>query len=315
MRLVVGEGGEGLPAPGFADFGEVEVNEGGFEAFVAEVGGDLPDMGSPFEEVGGVAVAEGVDDKLGVFFGEAAFDFGDFPSGPGGAVAHGFAAVVEGLPEAGAGTFPTAPRGRKEPAWVAVPGPEATQPLDEFGGNGDVAFVAAFGVAMGNADGVAPTVDVGGLEVEGFAETQAALVDGGEEGAVATVVEGAQKESDFLAGEDVREGFLAFNFDLAPDLPAQAEVVLVEGADGAEGLVDGAGGEVALGLEVEEEVEDLSARQVGKVRLGVVTVELPDPAEVGFGRSLAQSFELDKAGEFLIPILRSEAVILSVFLT
>ena len=102
-------------------------------------------------------------------------------------------------------------------------------------------------------------VDVGGFEVKGFVEPEAALVDGGEERAVSTVAEGGQQAGDLFTSENVWERFLAFDFDLGPDLPAMVEVIAVESAQGTDGLVDSGAGEVALGLEVEEEVEDLGA--------------------------------------------------------
>ena len=131
---------------GFADFGEVEVNEGGLEGAMTEVSRDLSDVDSGFQKVGGVAVAQGVDDELGMFLGEAALHFGEFPDLPGRAVTHGFATVVEGLLEGDPGGFPTASGGGKDPVGVAVPGPEAAQPGEEFGGDGDEAFVATFGM-------------------------------------------------------------------------------------------------------------------------------------------------------------------------
>lgn len=76
------------------------------------------------------------------------------------------------------------------------------------------------------------------------------MVDGGEEGAVSAIAKGAQKQMDFFAGEDVREWFFALDFDFGPDLPFAVEVVAVEGADGAKGLIDGGGSEFALALEV-----------------------------------------------------------------
>lgn len=77
----------------------MKVDEGGFEGSVAEVGGDLPNVGTALEEVGGVAVAQGVDDELGVLAIEPALDFGNLVGGPGAGVGHGFTAVVEGLLE------------------------------------------------------------------------------------------------------------------------------------------------------------------------------------------------------------------------
>jgi hypothetical protein len=78
-------------------------------------------------------------------------------------------------------------------------------------------------------------------------------------------------------------------------------MVAVEGAQGADGLVEGGAGELAVVLEVEEEVEDLAAVEIGERRVRVVAGELGGPAEVGFYGAPAEAFEVDEAGVILIP--------------
>ena len=75
-----------------------------------------------------------------------------------------------------------------------------------------------------------------------------------------------------------------------------------EGADGADRLVDGGGRELAFALEMDQEVEDWSTFEVGEMLVRVMVGELPDPAEVGMGGSLAETFELDKTSAILIPL-------------
>lgn len=251
MGVLSGGKGEDRFAPlGLAELGKVKVNEGGLEATVAKVGGDLADVCTAFEEVRGVAVTQGVDDELFVLFGKSAFDLADFEGGPNAGVAHGFATVVKGLFDRDAGAFPAASGGGEEPVRVAMPLPEGAQAGEKLGGDGDVALMAAFGMFAGDADGEGLAVDVGGADVEGFVKPQAAMVYGGEEGAVAAIAKGAEELLNFLAGEDVRKRFFALDFDLGPDLPFAVEVVAVEGADGTDGLVYGGGSEFALALEV-----------------------------------------------------------------
>ena len=110
-----------------------------------------------------------------------------------------------------------------------------------------------------DADDESLAIDVFGADAVALRQAESALIHDGEEGAVSAIAKGAQKEVDFLAGEDVRKRFFASDFDLGPDLPAEVEVVSVEGAQGAEGLIYGAALEVELGLEMEEEVEDGAA--------------------------------------------------------
>ena len=59
--------------------------------------------------------------------------------------------------------------------------------------------------------------------------------------------------------------------------------------------------------------QDGATLQIGKVLAGIVSGQLFDPAEVGVGAALAKSFELDKAGEFLIPLLGSDDVLWPIY--
>ena len=70
------------------------------------------------------------------------------------------------------------------------------------------------------------------------------------------------------------------DFDLLPDLPVPPEVVPVEGAQGTDGLVDGAALEVALRLQMNQEVQDLGLAETWKLGVGIVVGELDDPADV-----------------------------------
>lgn len=145
-----------------------------------------------------------------------------------------------------------------------------------------------------------------GLISRASLQTQAALIDDGAKGAVAAVAEGAQQAGDFVAGEDVGQRFVALDVDLFPDVPVEAEVVAVEGAQSADGLVEGAGPELALVLEVDEEVEHAHRGERGEVLTGEVAGELADPAVVSQAAALGEAFELDEAGEVLIPGSRRE---------
>jgi hypothetical protein len=124
----------------------VEIDEGGLERGVAEVGGDLAQAGAGVEHVGGVAVAQGVGADFIVLFDQAAFGARDVHGGPGAGVGHGAAAVVEGLLQRDAGAFPTAAGRGKKPVGIAVPGPEAAQADEQCGADGDFAGLAALGV-------------------------------------------------------------------------------------------------------------------------------------------------------------------------
>ena len=162
---------------------------------------------------------------------------------------------------------------------------------------------------MGDAQDKARAVDVFRSDIKGLAEAQATLIDEGEVGAVASVAKSAQELGDFLAGENVGQWLDALDVDFRPDFPSLAEMVAVEGAQGADGLVEGGAGELAVSLEVDQEVEDLPRIEIGELNVGVVVGKLGGPAEVGLDGAIAQPFELDVAEVILIPRGRRECVI------
>ena len=141
------------------------------------------------------------------------------------------------------------------------------------------------------------------------------MIDEGEEGAVTTVIEGFKEGADVLWTDDVRKRFVAFWFDLIPDLPLLAEVVTKESLESLLGLVNGGAGKLTHVLAMDEKVLNLRCAQFRDVKLRVVPGELANPSRVVLDGFRAQSCKLDKAKVILIPIFRSEAVILSVFLT
>ncbi len=121
------QGAEGSSGLGFTDGGEVKVDEGGLEGSVTEVGGDLTNVGTAFQKVGGEAVTQSVDDELEMFFAETAFHFSELEGSPGATVVHGFTTVMEGLLEGNAGAFPATSGCGKEPVGIAMPLPEGAK--------------------------------------------------------------------------------------------------------------------------------------------------------------------------------------------
>ena len=151
----------------FAHGGEVEVEEGGLERGVTEVGGELMKLGAALEHVGGVGMTQGVGADLVVCFTEATLGRGDFDGGPDAGFGHVMLAVVHGLAQGDAGGFPAAPDTGEEPVNIAMGLPKGAQAGEQRGGDGD--FTGLPSLAVADADDEALRVDVLGLEREGFA--------------------------------------------------------------------------------------------------------------------------------------------------
>jgi hypothetical protein len=86
-------------------------------------------------------------------------------------------------------------------------------------------------------------------------------------------------------------------------------MVAVKGAQSADRLVEGGAGELALVLEVEQEIEDLARIEIRERVIRIMIGKLRCPAEVGFYGALAQTFDLDEAAVILIPRGGCECVI------
>jgi hypothetical protein len=128
-----------------------------------------------------------------------------------------------------------------------------------------------------------------------------------EDGPEAVLTNRAEELADLLATHDVGQRLIAADLDLVPALPLTLEMIAVEGAQGAHGLVDGGVLQLAPGAQRDEEIQDLALAEV--LRGGRLTVprELPQPVQVGLAAARLQVFEFDKANEVLIPRLRGDA--------
>ena len=102
----------------------------------------------------------------------------------------------------------------------------------------------------------------------------------------------------------------ALDVDLFPNVPVEAEVVAVKGAQAADGLIESGRGEFAVVLEVDEEIEHAGRGQCGEILVREMILELGDPSMIALAATLGETFELDKTGEVLIPRSRRECVYL-----
>ena len=148
-------------------------------------------------------------------------------------------------------------------------GVELAQAGKELGGDGNFTRLAGFGLE--DVDDEALAVDVPGLDGECFVEAQSGLIDHGAKSTIAAVAESAKELGDFVAGEDVGQRLFALDVDLFPNVPVEAEVVAVEGAQAADGLIEGGGGELPFVLKVDEEVEHAVRGKRGEILIGEVT--------------------------------------------
>jgi hypothetical protein len=180
--------------------------------------------------------------------------------------------------------------------------PKGAEPLDERVGDGDLAILAALG--SDDADDSARGVDVAGLEADDLAEAQAAVIHEDEDGEETSLADRAEEAGDFIPAQDIGQLFDAANLDLAPALPLAAEVVAVEGAQGADGLIDGGVLQLPLLAQGNEEVEDLVLAELRGITLRVGLVELAHPVEVAGAGSWREATEIDTAFEVAPPLLR-----------
>ena len=145
-------------------------------------------------------------------------------------------------------------------------------------GQGDVAVAVA--LAGADVQEHALRIDVADLQVEGFAQAQAAGVDGGQGDAMIQGGDAGQDAAHLGGGEDdgqLELGGGAGQFDLGG--PGAVEGFLPEELDGADGLGGSLAGEAPFGLEMDEVLAQfLGGDQVG--RAVEVLGQLADAGEV-----------------------------------
>lgn len=124
------------------------------------------------------------------------------------------------------------------------------------------------------------TIDVLGADLKSLRHAHPALIEKGEIGAVATIAEGVEKLGNFFASEDGGKCLLAFDFDLRPYPPSESEMIAKECAQSADGLVNRRAFEIALGLEMQEEIKNLPTLEGRDVLVWIVSYELVEPTEV-----------------------------------
>ena len=100
------------------------------------------------------------------------------------------------------------------------------------------------------------------MDSEGFEEAQSAVIDEGEEGAVAAVLEGVEEDADVFWADDVGKWLVALGFNLIPNVPLMSEVVSEEAFESLLGLVDGGACKLLNILPMDDEIQDLCGSQI-----------------------------------------------------
>jgi hypothetical protein len=237
---------------GLAERRQVGVEGGDVGVFVAEVDLDLAEVFALFEQMGRVAVTQGV--AMRVFF-----DVAGFQREAEGALERGAAHRLGG----GGCALAIVALGGEEQRWVAMGFPELAQEQERALGQRDVAVAAA--LAGADVEEAPFGIHVADFQAQGFAQTQAAGVDGGQGDAMIQGGHGHQDATHLGSGEhdgELELGIGANQLQLVG--PGALEGFFPEELEGADDLGGGLAGEFLFGLEVEAVLTELlGGDQVG----------------------------------------------------
>jgi hypothetical protein len=265
----------GTGCRGAADTGEVAGDDVGVDpvgawAVVAEELLNVTEVCAGLEEVGGEAVAEGVDGELLGDSGAEAGALEDFLEGAGGKVAAGSATG-------------------EEPAFGSF---EVHAGADDRGGSiGEDGIAVLAALAGADAEEASVVVEVAGAEADDFADAEAGGVDEHEGGPVLDVADGGEDAADFVAAEDGGEAAVLAGLG-EREGEVNAEDVVSEESEGADGLSVVGGGASLDG-------EDMAARVLGAAGVrgvGQGGQESADVAEVELARARAVSAKQELVG-------------------
>jgi len=261
-------GHEGIQAflmLGATETGQVGVDDGGGGTLVAEVDLELAEVFALFEQVSRVRVTQAMD--MGLFL-DATGVQGQAEGALEGGATHRFGG--------GGGPLAVVSLGGEQEPGMAMGFPAFPEQEQGALRQGDVAVAVA--LAGADVEEHALGVDVADFQVEGFAQAQAAGVDGGQGDAMIQGGDGGQDLAHLGGGEDDGESELGGGADqLDLGRPGTAEGFFPEELEGADGLGGGGAGEMPFGLEVEK----VLAQFFGTDLVGGLAVVLGQVADAG----------------------------------
>jgi len=237
---------------GFAEGRQVGVENGDVGIFVAEVDLDLTEVFALFEQVGGVTVAQGVDMRV---FLDAAGLQGEAEGALERGAAHGLGG--------GGGALTGVAFGGEEQRGVSMGFPLLAQEPERALGQGDVTVAAA--LAGADMEEAALGIDVAHFQAQGFAQAQAAGIDGGQGDAMIRGRHGRQEAAHLGGGEHDGEFEAGIGADQLEFVGPEAfEGFFPEELEGADDLGGGLAGELFFVFEVEAVLTELlGGDQVG----------------------------------------------------
>ena len=235
---------------GLAERGQVGVDDGGYRAAVTEVDLELAEIFALLQQVGGIAVPEGVN--VGGFL-DAAGTQSQAEATLERAAAHRLGGGGRAL---AAVTF-----GWEEEAGMAMALPACTEQQEGALREGDVTVTVA--LAATDVQEHALRVNVADLQVQALAQAQATGIDGDQGDAVVQRRHRGEDATDLRGGQDDGELELRGGPDeLDLGGPGSVERLLPEVLDGTDGLGGTGAGEAAVGLEVEEVLPEVLGAEV-----------------------------------------------------
>jgi hypothetical protein len=254
---------------GFAETGQMGVDGRDGRTLVAEVDLDLPEVLALFQEMGRVTVAQTVNVR-------GLLDAADPQPEPEGPLQSGALDRFGG----GGGALAAVTFGREEPGFMPMSLPLFSEQLEGALRQGDIAVRVAF--ARADVQEHALGIHVPNLEIQPFAQAEAARVDGAQTNAMIKSFDLGQNFAHFLGGENDGQ----FELRIGPDQldfggPGLAESFFPEKFDGANIL----SGSLARDFLFRFEMEEVLAEFFGRDQVGRFAKEL---AELAQARPVAQ---------------------------
>jgi len=206
--------------------GEVEVDHGGFHLGMAHVFLDDAQVDASLQEMGGVAVAQGMNGDT--FFSDSCIILGTTEGALDTTFGHGSLSLLCSIA--------VSAKGREDETRMTVGHPIAAQQVEGGLGKRHVAIPStSSGQALGtlatvDMDHHAAAVDIGDFEMESFVKPQATGVDGGKIGIVLEGFDAGQKASDLFDAQNGWKASFILGSEDSEDVPVALEDVLVEEA-------------------------------------------------------------------------------------
>ncbi len=194
--------------------------------------------------------------------------------------------------------LPTAPDAGEEPVRVAMAAPVAAQAFDHLWSDGHLAVFASF--AIDHTHDTAGRIDVLRSQSDGFADSQATVINQSQDGLEAVRAHRAENPAHFVTREHDGQRLIPPDFELLPELPVTLKIVAEKHPQSDHGLVESRGTQLLRVAQINKMIEHHPFRDLLEGTFRMTRCQLAHLTQILLFAASPQRFRIDEDDVVLI---------------